>query len=112
MVRDPVRGGGGVVGKPTSGQEADADLLLLDGSLGALLDVGPYLRDVAGVLVRGDSHRLHEELVAAAGIRWWVLFHGLQQHLDLDISASFDTAGVGSNAVSVRSNVSTGRDGL
>lgn len=80
-------------------QECNADLLLLNGALRGLLDVGPDLRDVVDVLVGGDGNGLYEELVAAAGVWSRILLHSLKEHLDLDIAAGLDAARVGTNAV-------------
>ena len=35
---------------------------------------------VVDLLTGGDADCLHEELVAAFGVGWWIFFHGLQEH--------------------------------
>lgn len=97
-------GGGDAVclglGLAVGGQEDDADLLLLDGGLGRRLDAGPDLgHGLAVGRVGGDGDGLHEELVFAAHVQRRVLFHGLQEDLDLDGAGGLDTAGVGAHAV-------------
>ena len=85
------------------GQEDDADLLLLNGGLGGALDASPDLGD-AGAFggVGGDGDGLDEEFVFAADVEGRVLFHGLEQDLDLDGAGRLDAARVGAHAVSGR----------
>lgn len=91
------------------GQEDNADLLLLDGGLVGLLDAGPDLGDVEALGgVGGNCDGLDEELVFAAGVKRRVLFHGLQEDLDLDIAARLDAARVGAHAVPGRSVLGVG----
>lgn len=47
----------------------------------ALPEKAPYeRRNVGEFLISGDENRLYEKLVAAFGIRRWVLFHRLQEN--------------------------------